>query len=168
MDIMKWRNDNFHQLFKTIMWGLQHYNWFGEESGLVNLNWIFSKAVNHITSKLECLRDSASKRLKTFVGLTMVFTKVIYKLSQWENFAFLRKTLTALQQNLLNGIANSGVWQIICIQLLWYFSNLNLNFLQCLDIVNTFFFCLFVFYFAFSHILILILYFYLVLTVKWH
>ena len=50
-------------------------------------------SVNHVTSEGECLRDSARKRVKTFVGVTMTFTKVMSKLSRRQNFAVVRKNL---------------------------------------------------------------------------
>ena len=54
--------------------------------------------------------DSAQKRVfKTFVGITMVFTKVISKLSQWQDFAVVKKPSTALWQNLLNALVNLEV-----------------------------------------------------------
>ena len=54
--------------------------------------------------------DSARKRVfKTFVGITMVFTKVISKLSQWQDFAVVKKPSTALWQNLLNALLNLEV-----------------------------------------------------------
>ena len=49
--------------------------------------------VYQVTSERECLRDSARKRIKTFVGVTMTFTKVISKLSRRQNFAVVRKNL---------------------------------------------------------------------------
>ena len=50
-------------------------------------------SVNQVTTEQECLQDSAQKRVKTFVGITVVFAKVISKLSQWQNFAVIRKSL---------------------------------------------------------------------------
>ena len=50
-------------------------------------------SVNHITSERECLQDSAWKKVKTFVGVTMTFTKVISELSQRQSFAVIRKNL---------------------------------------------------------------------------
>ena len=48
--------------------------------------------VNHVTSKQrECLRDSARKRVKTFVGVTITFTKVISKLLRQQKFCRRKK-----------------------------------------------------------------------------
>ena len=89
---MKLGSEDFHQLFQTSTWGWC-YKWFVEESNLVNLHWIFSKAVNQITSEQECLPGSAWKRVKAFVGVTMVFTKVISKLLRPQSFVVIRKNL---------------------------------------------------------------------------
>ena len=51
------------------------------------------KSVNHVTNERECLGDSAWKRVKTFVGVKMTFTKVISKLLRRQNFAVVRKNL---------------------------------------------------------------------------
>ena len=50
-------------------------------------------SVYYVTCERECLQDSAWIRVKTFVGVTMTFNKVISKLSQWQNFAIIRKNL---------------------------------------------------------------------------
>ena len=70
---------------------MYYYKWFGKESDQLNLCWIFSKAVNHIKSELECLWDSAWMTVKTLFGVAIVFTEVISKLSQQQNFAVIRK-----------------------------------------------------------------------------
>ena len=51
---------------------------------MVNLPWVFPKAVNHITNE-------RGIKVKTFVDVTLVFTKVISKLSWSQNFVVIRK-----------------------------------------------------------------------------
>ena len=72
--------------------------------------------VNHITSERECVRDSAWKRVKAFVGVTMTFTKVISKLLRRQNFAVVRKNLDGLRRHLPNDVVISEGWiyQWIC------------------------------------------------------
>ena len=65
--------------------------------------WIFSKTVMRMPMTVP------ERVFKTFVGITMVFTKVISKLSQWQDFAVVKKPSTALWQNLLNALVNLEV-----------------------------------------------------------
>ena len=102
------RTDDFHQLFKTLTRGFtaqkikfSFKNFFSkcdqirkvmdlvtftEEILNRKLHFLCSAcnitSVNHVTSMRECLRGRAYKTVKTFIGVTMAFTKMISKLSR--------------------------------------------------------------------------------------
>ena len=74
---------------------------------------IISKAVNHITSEQECLHHHAWKRAKVFVGVTMAFTKVAFKLftMAFTNFQNYHENKILLRKNLDN-TTNSIYWML--------------------------------------------------------
>ena len=96
--------------FPSVLWNyiicivLLQVIWWRVRPGKLVLNLV--KSVNHITSASE----SVWKRVKTFVGVKMVFTEVISKLSWQQNFAVIRRNLITKFRGLIGTQGKVHFW----------------------------------------------------------